>query len=245
MSSHFLNPRQAGVRKQPTLVDQVTEGIEQQIRNGHFPLKSALPPMHSLSETWGVSRTVVREALARLAAEGLVIGRQGKGVFVPDELPAQTFSLGFSKDSQEMQRILELRLAVEVEAAGLAALRRTDADLLALEAALDAIDAASQVGDSDSSIAADMLFHRTICSATGNPHFAELFTFLSQFFQTNIAVARRNSLALGRSHAAEPEHRAILDAIRAADHAEARRSARQHLINTAKRLNLDVKALIP
>lgn len=240
MSSPFLIAPAAGVRKQPTLVDQVTEGIEQQIRAGHFPLNSALPPMHLLSETWGVSRTVIREALARLAADGLVIGRQGKGVFIPEELPAQTFSLGFSKNTLEMQRILELRLAVEVEAAGLAALRRSDDDLLALEAALDDIEKAANAGDSERSIDADMLFHRAICSATGNPHFAELFTFLSQFFRANIAVARKNSMAKGRVHAAEQEHQTILDAIRAHDDNAAKRAIRQHIINTGKRLGFEI-----
>src|SRR5438128_765462 len=108
---------QAGARRLPSLVDQVAEGLEAQIRNGIRKPGETLPSVQTLADAWGVSRTVLREALARLAASGFVTSRQGVGVFVASVLPAEPLALTSSSAASDLTNILELRLALEAEAA--------------------------------------------------------------------------------------------------------------------------------
>lgn len=226
-------------RRHPSLVEQVTDGIGTQIRSGSFAPGAMLPSVQALSDMWGVSRTVTREALARLSAEGLVTSRQGLGVFVSDTLPAETFSITSGPELEDLKRILELRLGLETEAAGFAALRRSDADISDLRSALEAMSRLDGAEDIDAGIEADINFHRAICAATGNGHFAELFTFLSQFFRKNISVSRRNSAGrAGGGADAAREHEAIFTAILAGDAPAARRAARTHVLNTGTRLGI-------
>jgi GntR family transcriptional repressor for pyruvate dehydrogenase complex len=230
-------------RRHPSLVEQVTDGIGGQIRSGSFAPGAMLPSVQALSDMWGVSRTVTREALARLSAEGLVTSRQGLGVFVCDALPAETFSIAPGPELDDLKRILELRLGVEIEAAGFAALRRSDTDIAVLREALEAMVRLDRAGDIDAGIEADINFHRAICAATGNGHFADLFVFLSQFFRKNISVSRRNSAGrAGGSADAAREHRAIFDAILVGDAPGARKAARIHVLNTGTRLGIDIEA---
>lgn len=236
------NPVAPAVRRHPSLVDQVTEGIGEQIRSGHFVPGEMLPSVQTLSDSWGVSRTVTREALARLSAEGLVNSRQGLGVFVSETPPARKFSIAPGQEAEDLKRILELRLGLEAEAAGFAALRRSPTDLEALRNALDMMAAMDAAQDIDASIDADMNFHRAICASTGNWHFAELFTFLSQFFRKNISISRRNSAARNNGSAqAQREHKAIFKAIADGDPAAARAAARRHVLNTGTRLGITIE----
>lgn len=232
----------ATARRNPSLVDQVTEGIGAQIRSGAFAPGAMLPSVQSLSDMWGVSRTVTREALARLSAEGLVTSRQGLGVFVSDALPAEKFSITPGPEAEDLKRILELRLGLETEAAGFAALRRSETDVATLKGALKAMSSLDAAADIDAGIEADINFHRAICAATGNGHFGELFTFLSQFFRKNISASRRNSAGrAGGSADAAREHEAIFRAISAGNAAAARAAARTHVLNTGARLGITIE----
>lgn len=130
---------------------------------------------------FGVSRTVVREALAALKADGLVTTRQGSGAYVADVTDLRPFRL---RDEQlgaveNIADVLELRLAVEVEATSLAAGRATTAQLRRIALAHSRFSKAVERGDE--AVAEDVAFHGAIAAATGNPQFGRFLAFLGGF----------------------------------------------------------------
>ncbi len=181
---------------------------------------------------FGVSRTVVREAIAMLRAEGLVETRQGSGAYVAADMRRRSFRI----DPERLQSIgqildvMELRIAVEVEAAGIAAARRTPDDLTRIAAAHEAFGAAVERGDA--AIEEDYQLHRAIGSATGNPYFASFLDFVGR-----LIIPRRTLLAGDEDEEALRrylmrvfgEHARIVAAIEAEDVAQARRRMAEHL----------------
>ena len=129
----------------------------------------------------GVSRTVVREAVAALKADGLVITRQGVGAFVAPHAQRRPFRIDADELASlpKLLNVMELRTGVETEAAGLAAERRTNADLRGIGRALAAIDAA--LAHEDAAVRADFEFHCAIADAAHNPLFREFLQFLGEF----------------------------------------------------------------
>ena len=127
------------VARLPTVnrVEEVARELVGRIRSGEWQPDTRLPSEQSMADQFGVSRTVIREAIARLKNEGLVVTRQGSGAFVRDW---QTSSLHLgpeiSKSLKSVLFIAELRKGIEAEAAALAAERRTHKDLAAIEKAL-------------------------------------------------------------------------------------------------------------
>src|SRR6188472_1860671 len=112
--------------RKPKLSERVVTALRDLIRSGKIIPGHKLPTEGQLTETYGVSRTVIREALAKLAADGLVEPRQGAGVFVTEHISTMFGALAAdmgSKDSIALN-VLEVRLAIEIESAGLAAIRR-------------------------------------------------------------------------------------------------------------------------
>src|SRR3546814_8840143 len=99
-----------------------------------MPVGSRFPTEKEITETFGVSRTVVREAYSRLAARGLLVSRRGSGAYVPDGAQYRAFQVTAEEigEIDDVLRLLEMRMGFEVEMADLAARRRTDADLAAL-----------------------------------------------------------------------------------------------------------------
>ncbi len=241
----MASPSKSGIdfkaRRQPSLVDQVADALAKRIRSGAIGPGQMLPPTQALARDLSVSRTVVREALARLSVEGLIVSRQGLGVFVADALPPEKLAFPVSM-TQGIGKILELRLGIETEAAALAAGRRAKSDIRRMRAMLDAMERFVDGEDIDRSIAADVDFHRAICEATRNDYFEKIFTFLSQFLHQNISVSRRNSAGIeGRGLQAQGEHRAVFAAIADGDADRARAEMRAHILNTAARLGLPVE----
>lgn len=109
------------------LVVQVSAELRQSIQSGSVKAGDKLPSEAKLTEAFGVSRTVIREAIAALRADGLVEARQGAGVFVREAPPQEALpfqDLDYNRISSVIE-LLELRTGVEVEAAGLAAVRRS------------------------------------------------------------------------------------------------------------------------
>ena len=116
-----------------SLTDRITATLRDDIVSGKYAPGGQLPPGKELGQHFGVSITVVREALSRLKADGLVASRQGKGVFVPNDAKARPFRLALASGTQHsLFEIFELRMGVEVQAASLAAERRTTRQLAAL-----------------------------------------------------------------------------------------------------------------
>src|ERR1700675_1934560 len=162
-----------------TLADRVTTVLLEKIKGGEFPAGTRLPTQSVISERFGVSRTVVREAISRLKSDGLVEVRQGSGTVVREANRTTAFRLDIDpKDSIEaVLRVTELRRGVEAEAAALAAQRRTRAQLADIKRALGAIDAA--VKQNRDGVNEDLAFHIAISQATGNPLYPSLLEFIS------------------------------------------------------------------
>ncbi|MGO4751838.1 FadR/GntR family transcriptional regulator, partial [Streptomyces sp. 2MCAF27] len=118
------------------LIEQAAARLREEIAGGHWPVGTRLPGETTLAKTLGVGRSTVREAIRVLAGAGLVQARQGSGVFVIAAEPAEDWPARLRRAA--VTDVFEVRMLVEVQAARLAALRRTDADLTTLNAALDA-----------------------------------------------------------------------------------------------------------
>ena len=207
---------------------EVVEQLTAEIASGRLVLGAQLPTEQEMMAAFGVSRSVVREAVAALRADGLVTTRQGLGCFVASDPARRPFridpdGLGSLRDVVDL---MELRLAVEVEAAGLA--------VAAFEAA---------AGRGDSSVGEDFAFHSAIAAATGNSQFARFLEYLGRF------IIPRQSIRVQPPHHGEPgqgepgaylrmleaEHRAIAAAILAHDAAGARLAMRDHLLRSRER----------
>jgi GntR family transcriptional repressor for pyruvate dehydrogenase complex len=225
-----------------TRTSQVADWFAREIRSGRLRAGERLPTEQEQIVRFSVSRTVIREAMASLRSEGLVVSRQGAGVFVADQKPNPTFRID-SKEMRsltEIENVLQLRLAVEVEAAGIAAERRSDDDLLQLRDCLDAIDRV--IAEGGAALEADFAFHRAISSATGNPYFERFMHFLGPVVipnrpPTQDAEQRRAYLDL-----VQAEHRQIYQAIADRDAESARSHLRYHLESSRDRYRQMSKA---
>ena len=207
---------------------------------GRLPEGSRLPPEKELSARFGVSRPVVREALMRLRADGLLRARQGAGTYVlarPAERLGQFASTG---DVAALMRCIEARLPLEAAAARLAAERRTPDGLARIVAAHDAFAGVGGMGAGGMTPAGDFAFHGSIAQATGNEFFPAFLHGLQGavlgFMGMALGLTRTGSDA--RSRAVLREHAHILDAIRAGD-AEAAGLAMQFHITQARRRVMD------
>jgi GntR family transcriptional repressor for pyruvate dehydrogenase complex len=227
------------VSRRPSLVANVAAQISADIASGRLTPGSRLPPEHALTAAFGVSRATLREAIAALRLEGLIEARQGSGTYVVAPTTRQIFRINATelRARDDILRLVELRLGIEVEAASLAAERRTKNDLNRMDALLDRMDAAISHGDS--AVDFDFEFHRAIADATKNAHFRDFLDFLGPLVIPRGTVA--HSLMQPGTDARvylrriQAEHRAIQAAIVSGDPAAARRAARQHLIRGRER----------
>jgi GntR family transcriptional repressor for pyruvate dehydrogenase complex len=226
-----------GLTKAALLAEDLVKRFEDQIGTGALAPGARFPTEKVITEDFGVSRTVVREAFARLAARGLLVSRRGSGAYVAENARYRAFQVTKEEVAaiEDVLKLLEMRIGFETEMADLAAQRRTDADLVAMRAALDAMERGTDV---DASVAADADFHAAIARATGNPYF-ERFT---DFLGVRLVPSRRLYLQGGTvtSHAAyaktiNRDHKAIYSAIEAGDCPRARRSARHHMQKSFER----------
>jgi GntR family transcriptional repressor for pyruvate dehydrogenase complex len=207
--------------------EEVARALENQIRSGVLEPEARLPSEQMMAVQFGVSRAVIREAIARL--KGLVKTRQGSGAFVRDW---ENTSLYLDPDIREslesVLAIVELRKGIEAEAAALAAERRTRKELAAIEKALAHIAAITKArGDSAK---ADMQFHRAIAEAAHNPYYIAVLDYLNQFVVTAIRVSRGNAaLRDDIVRVLEIEHLNIVEAIGRKDSSAARLAAQIHM----------------
>ncbi|WP_432189590.1 FadR/GntR family transcriptional regulator [Streptomyces sp. Tue6028] len=218
------------------LADRVAAILAEEIESGRLAEGDKLPTEVELVKQLGVSRTVVREAVSRLRNAGLVEPRQGRGVFV---LPRRTRPLDLEAESARTKakvlQIVEVRSALEGEAAALAATRATPAALARMRQALDAIDAA--VGSGGDGVEEDLAFHRSIAESTGNAVLVSTVGYLGEVARSGIRVTRANEARRGDFiEAVRQEHHAILAAIEAGDGEAAHTAARRHMKHAASRL---------
>ncbi len=216
------------------LADQVAATLSEEIESGRLAEGDRLPTEVELVRQLGVSRTVVREALSRLRNAGLIEPRQGIGVFV---LPRRTrpLDLEAADTKAKVLQIVEVRRAMEGEAAHLAATRATPLDLARMRQALDAIDSA--VGAGGDGVDEDLAFHRSIAESTGNTVLVSTLRYLGDVSRSGIRVTRANEARRNDFiEAVRAEHHAILVAIEARDAEAARMAARLHMNHAAARL---------
>ncbi len=229
----------ARARKRPrNLAYELVEDISDKIRRNELRPGDKLPTEISIMETYGVSRTVVRDAVSRLQASGLVETHHGIGTFVLKERTEIGLKLGVSENSGPVDVLaaLELRIGIETETAGLAASRRTDAHLRAMRAALD--DFAANVDQAADTVSPDFRFHLAIAEATGNAYIMEIYTHLgtSLIPRTRINSSRMASEQLpGYLGMVNREHEQIYEAISRGDPETARAAMRIHLSNSRVR----------
>jgi DNA-binding FadR family transcriptional regulator len=218
--------------KAVSLADELYAKLKSGIMSGELAPGSKLPSQKDIAETEEVSRTVVREAVARLEAQGYAQARQGSGVYVSESARYRAFQVTREELSElsDIIKLLEMRLAIETEMAGLAAARRDQNDIVALRTALKRMREVAD--DPAASALADTQFHMAIARATKNDYFVRFIDFLGVRL-----VPPRNLYLRDRPSAAHQdyadkvhdEHDAVLNAIVRMDIERAREAARRHM----------------
>lgn len=199
--------------------EAVFNAIRTDIESGVIPVGSKLSSEAVLSQEYGVSRSVIREALRSCTALGLTVTRTGRGTFVVASKVANDLALG----QYSARDLTEARPHIEVPAAGLAAQRRTPEELETLR---DVVAAMSTETDPESWVAMDSTFHATIARASGNKVFASVVADIRD------ALAHQSetlNMVADRQHASDVEHQEILAAIEAGSAADARAAMARHL----------------
>jgi GntR family transcriptional regulator, transcriptional repressor for pyruvate dehydrogenase complex len=220
------------------LTHDLVEALQRQIATQAIRAGDKLPSESEIMQTFGVSRGVVREALSRLQAAGLVQTHHGVGTFALEVRDPGVFVVNRPsiRTLPDMLDVLELRASVEAEAAAFAAARRSDEQLKAMRRALDDFD--SHVSVAGDTVSPDFRFHREIAHATGNQYFVDL---VSQLGLAVIPRTRVSASWLDVDHRAQHlhhvngEHENIYLAIARRDPASASACMRIHLLNSRER----------
>lgn len=217
---------------------ELVDALSARIRDERYREGEKLPTEAAIMAEFGVSRTVVREAISKLQAAGLVETRHGIGTFVIGLGDAAPFRVApeHLATLQDVIAVLELRIAVETEAAGLAATRRNDDNLRRMRAALDAFAVA--VAQGRDAVGPDFAFHQEVARATQNRRFEDLIAALG----TGAIPRARLGGVVERSEEQKAyllrvniEHESVFDAIASGDTEAARAAMRTHLANSRER----------
>lgn len=226
----------------PNLTEQMVATLAARIASGDIVAGAKLPSESELVAAFGVSRTVVREAMSQLRARGIVATHRGIGTFARTK-PAGSVEFPVKGVDQatlsEVLALLELRISLETEAAALAAKRRSPEQLVRMEALLETINRTAISGGDAAD--ADFEFHMWVAEAAGNHFFPDLMRHLGRAI---IPRTRIDSASFARLDRAEylrevnREHGDVLRAIANGDSDAARAAMRTHLVNSRERLRL-------
>lgn len=221
---------------------RIAEALMREINEGRLKLGDRLPTEQFLAESFGVSRNVVREAIAQLRSAGAVHSRQGVGNVV---------GLGQSDPSRQSERVAqngpllfhcvyELRAIIEPEGAALSARRGDDAQIAAIATTHDRMQEA--VRWEREGVELDIDFHVAVARASANPYILDTIGFLAARMRETIAATRQRSGGIvGEVRALTiSEHAAIRDAVVGRKPDEARRAMAAHVRNAAARLGYDL-----
>lgn len=228
------------LKRRPPLHREVAEILSEKIISGEFPEKSMLPPERELCATMGVSRTVIREAIKFLESRGLVRIERGRGMLVQEAQSApvsENLKLLMRRRGHVLQDLIEIRKMIETGIAGLAATRRTAANLSAMQAALAVMQQHPDEAEGD--VDADAGFHAEIARATQNPVVAVLLEPLTDLLRESRVKSFSGPRAV---RLRLRQHQEILDRIRAKDTAGAEKAMRKHLSDTERDLAKHAKA---
>ena len=230
------------LRSPGKLSEAVRDQLESMILTGEMKVNDQLPTENALAGMFGVSRTVIREAIHRLEAQGLVQARVGSGSYVLpfriDEIKAAMLRYGsLNPQPDTFLHMLDLRELIECENAARVAQKTTKEVLQTLRDLLSEMQTlADSVKDGKDEagrlMQADMDFHMTLARATGNPFFATILEPLKHLVSTHLAGIYRGSEPVGDTFA---EHKAIVDAIEANDPVKARQVMLHHIDQSRRR----------
>jgi DNA-binding FadR family transcriptional regulator len=223
-------------RESGRLSRQILGRLRERIFQGEYPPGSRLPSETSLATEFGVSRPVLREALACLQEEALIFVRRGSGSYVQEiESASKPMPLPLASLA-DLQRCFEVRLVLEPRAAALAAERYAPNQREAIEAKLRALHDAGENGENQSE--ADLAFHLEIAAASGNPYFRDMLSILKTHIVFGMALTRSfgRQLPTGAWSPAGEEHALIADAVIRRDAARAESAMADHLARTRQRV---------
>jgi DNA-binding FadR family transcriptional regulator len=217
---------------------RVASLLNREIETGELNPGERLPTEQQLAEKFGVSRNVVREAIAQLRADGVVEARQGIGAFVlfPEQRAAIRIDREALKVDANMERLFELRRILETDAAALAAERRNRSQLDAIKSALDRMGGEERW--EEGSIDADLLFHREIARATGNSYIHTFISFICEQIRHSIHYARLTNPLHDLVEVNVGEHIRIYDALAEGDAIAAGAAMRVHITGAAERVGI-------
>ncbi len=225
--------------RQKRLADRLYEQILEQIVSGKLEKGARLPSEAEFCRLFQVSRSIVREALSRLQADGLVRSRQGSGTFVQQRPSDDFMKLAAPGSIADVLRCYELRICFESEAAGLAAQRRTKAQINQISSTLKELERIT--GTSELGIEADVEFHKSFVAACGNHLFVTIFAALEPIIKSGLKIGRGLSLLddQKRLELVFREHARIYDAIRDGEPDAAAQAVRAHFSSSLKRILSD------
>lgn len=233
------------LKRPPRLSDEVARMLTDSIKSGQYKPGDQLPTEPELCEAYGVSRPVLREAIAQLKYDGSVTPQQGRGVFVSDTGFKSSLRLEIPniEDKKEVVKFFELLMAVEVHYTELAAKSRSKQQLLAIKKALNKF--VNSISNGRLGSEEDLDFHSQIVKASNNTYFISLVKFLEDNARHAIRIARKNtSSLLTMDEDVVNEHKAIYQAIEEQNVEKARLAAEAHLNNAMGRL-LKASRVIP
>lgn len=208
----------------PRLYQQLVERLLAHVSDEGLSAGQRLPTERDLAQQLGVSRASVAQAIVALEVQGILSVRQGDGIYLLRQADPTESVQELVKRWQRLPEILEAREAIEVKITSLAAQRRTDEDMAAIDAALDKMTAKVTAGEHGYD--EDMIFHAAVTAAAHNP----ILTALMDLLAGSIEETRRESLSQpGRQRQSLTGHRSIAKAIRSGEPASAARAAHRHI----------------
>ena len=227
------------LERKPKRAERLIETLKARIAAGELAPGAKLPTEMELVRDFGISRTVVREAIAALAGDGLVQARQGAGVFVLGRTGLDGLASELKGRLSAVLNMLEVRMAVEIEAAALAAQRRSAAQEAEIREAYERFNrdlhADAPTGE------ADFRFHRSIAAATNNPFYVEILDVLGRrTIPRDLLPTVAPDVVQSRHYleSLQAEHAAILEAITRSDPNGARTAMRDHLAVSQSRYQI-------
>lgn len=225
------------LQKSTGLSEELAAILVRRVESGEFKVGDILPPEKIFAETYQVSRTVVREALARLKYEGIIISRRGSGSVVVGTMPQKGFNL---EGTSDVVSFFEFRLLLDSEAAAMAAVRHTKEQIVRLKEYLDQLAIADE--EQSNNADPDYRFHYLIAEASDNEYIKAATQQLSTRMWSHIYTAKR----FPHGQQVHVEHTQVYKAIAARDPAAARAASVTHLVGSAARrgIELDVRHLV-
>lgn len=200
-----------------------------------------LPAEAELCEQFGVSRTVIREAMQSLQAMGAVTVQQGRGTYVSDNPHAKAFSIWASMNAHRVGELFAVRSILEAEASSLAAVNRSEVDLVAMDSALLRAEESLKNTLWLEALDADIEFHRAVMRAASLPLLSEMLEVAIPVWMgmtSKVATERNQQFRLALAH---NEHLRVFEAIKHNDPEHARLAMRTHLLNScARRIENDL-----